>query len=347
LSYLYKDGINFSELKLPDLYAKEISKMSYEDKVKKLEKVCSGMFSLSFMFFMIVLGFINLLLIISVVVYIIYYAFSGLANQLVINVLMIIGLLYIIDLLSLGLLRKLPYLRVVYYPFHRFARLVMLAPLYEDIYYGFVTNNKKWKIGLLTLSMGAVIISGFIEIRVPGALSSGLDLRLKITDQSILYSPDSDKNMLYSGHYEDRAEKGNYGSVIIPSDIIRDNVLRVFVSHTIDNEFDGILDHCNGESSDKSRSTSNPTPQDRTLECLNKTYRIGINDSLSTAKGLFQYNSKLDLYGLVYWQDISDLSRGVHKLTAYRLREYDDDSLIYKQTAVVEFYKDSPKLSAE
>jgi len=331
LSYIYKDGINFSELSLPEMYTGHFNNHSYENRIKSLEKVCSGMFSASFLFFMIILGLISVGVIISLVIIFIMTLFPGFQYvDTVANILLIsTGLLFLIDLLTLGIIRRIPYIRTLYYPFYKIGRLMMLAPMYEDIYYGFLSNNKKWKLGAISIFFCVSFTIAFMELRVPGTITSSYELSVNSDDGALLYH----------GHYEDRAQAASLGRSMIPSDIISGQVLRIFIPHFISNESNVGVKEClekepNAELSDDQVK----------LNCLNEIHQISVNDSTSSVKGLYQYNSKFDVNGLVYWHDISHLSRGAHILETFRWRSYRDTSF-YQRIARIEFYKESKRLS--
>ncbi|MDR9415395.1 MAG: hypothetical protein RI564_03860, partial [Gracilimonas sp.] len=299
LSYVYEDGIDFSQLNLPDMYTRAFNKNSYEDRVKSLEKICSGMFSASFLFFMIILGLINVGIVISLIVLLILTFFPdfGFINEVANLVLLFTGMLFLVDLLTLGILRKIPYLRTVYYPFYRVGRVIMLAPLYEDIYYGFLSNNKKWKMGLISLLFFLAFNIAFVELRYPGTFSTSFELRVESDDDALLFS----------GHYEDRVKDSAIGRSVIPSDIIQGQVLRIFIPHLIENEANISFDSCLKQVSD-----SEISEDELKLKCLNDIYQIALNDSVTFSKGLYQYNPTFDVDGLVFWKDISHLPRGPH-----------------------------------
>lgn len=326
LSYLFKDGINFANLDLPDKYTRHLRRVPYEDRIKKLEKICSGMFSLSFLFFMIILGLINVGLIITICVYLIVTFLPGFTYFVVFTLLFIVlGLLFLFDLLTLGLLRRIPYINSIYYPFYRVGRLFMLAPMYEDIYYGFLSNNKKWKAGIIMGLFFFVFIFAHLEVKNPGLFTTSLELMVT----------NSDSELLFPGHYEDKASEDLIGFALIPSDIIHENVLRVFVVHLASNESDEVLSQCRNQQ-EGSSTTSNRFR----LNCLNDLYRVAVNDSVFTTEGYFQKNRELGANGLVYCLDISHLPRGEHRLETYR-KIVQPDTSYYTRQAIIEFYKEA------
>lgn len=328
LSYLYEDGFDLSELRQPEIFSRPFKESGYIKRIITLEKICSGIFSTSFLFFMIILGLINVGLILGLVVYFILYFLPGFRPFLLINlVFLVLGPLYVIDLFTLGLLRRIPYLRMIYYPFYRIGRIMMLAPLYEDIYYGFLTHNKKWKMSIVTVLFTFVFIFSYIGIRFPDRITNFYQLDIQSTDETLLFN----------GHYMDRTGD-QVGRAAIPSDVINGQVLRLFIPHFLENELPSFTSDCVDR-----YSGTDITEDQKKLNCLNELYQVRVNDSVSTAKGLYQFDPQFNLDGMVFWQDISYLGRGPHKVSAYRLRE-SSDTLSYQRIALIEFFKDSEAL---
>jgi hypothetical protein len=168
-----------------------------------------------------------------------------------------------------------------------------------------------------------------MELRVPGTITSSYELRVNSDDDALLYH----------GHYEDRAQAVSLGRSMIPSDIIAGQVLRIFIPHFIGNESNAGVKECLEKEPHAELSDDQVK-----LNCLNEIHQISVNDSTSSVKGLYQYNSKFDINGLVYWHDISHLQRGAHILETFRWRSYPDTSF-YQRIARIEFYKESKRLS--
>lgn len=145
--------------------------------------------------------------------------------------------------------------------------------------------------------------------------------------------------MLSSGHYEDRVSGKRFGRALLPSDILRDNVLRILIPHIIGNESDAFIDDC------KERFEDTASDSDEfKLTCLNDLYLLAVNDSTYAETGLFQYNRDLDINGMVYWLDLSELPRGTHTLTTSRQIIRPDTSYVARQ-AIIEFFKEAPALN--
>ena len=278
---------------------------------------------------MIILGLINVAMIITICVYLIVTFLPGFTYFVIFNLLFIVlGLLFLFDLLTLGLIRRIPYINSIYYPFYRVGRLFMLAPMYEDIYYGFLSNNKKWKAGIIMGLFFFVFIFAHLEVKNTGLFTTSLELMVT----------NSDRELLFPGHYEDKASEDLIGNALIPSDIIHDNVLRVYVVHLASNESDEVLSQCRYQ-----QEGSITTGDLFRLNCLNDLYRVAVDDSVFTTEGYFQKNRDLGANGLVYWLDISHLPRGEHVLNTYRKVVLPDTSY-YTRQASIEFFKEAPQI---
>jgi len=76
--------------------------------------------------------------------------------------LMIIALVFIIDFVTLGWLKRIPYFSKVYYPVYRVMSWLTLSPLYRRIYYGLISNLPKWKAAFGMISFIVVsVVSGY------------------------------------------------------------------------------------------------------------------------------------------------------------------------------------------
>jgi hypothetical protein len=72
----------------------------------------------------------------------------------------------------------------------------------------------------------------------------GFDAFCAFASSTKLNIESSDTEMLSSGHYEDRVSGKRFGRALLPSDILRDNVLRILIPHIIGNESDAFIDDC-------------------------------------------------------------------------------------------------------
>lgn len=335
LSYVYKDGVNLNKLPYSRSYTKHLEKgTEYKRQIIKLEKICSSIFSMSFLLFMWILGICFALLILAFVV----FAWITLSPENLewINYLdffiQLILLISIIDLVSIGGLKRIPYIRRIYYPFYRLIGWLTLSFLYRNIYYGFVTNYKKWKVSLfLTL---------FVVITTMGSI-----VIIKNSDRtlnSFLLAPDeSAENFMYSSHYHNLAN-GKYSDKIhIPSDIADRQVLEVFVVHRTAFEESHIFPQCDYEKQSKSDTINLNRLK---MACLNEFYQLKLDSTLIKPEFMYMQNALTKQDGLKAYVDISHLEKGQHELQLYyNFYNSEKDSTFSRNMATVEFYKLSSK----
>ena len=334
LSYVYGDGIDTEQLPYHEKFRRIIAREpDYDKRIQQLERLCSTLFSVTFLLFMCTIGAIFYIIFVGLVAFMYYEIFppdnSGFSAD---AFALTLGGLYLIDFITLGGVKRIPYLNRVYYPIYRLMSVITLAPFYRGIYYGFVTNHRRWKVMLGGFLFVVISITWSMAIRQNAEPLSVIDL-----------SVSSDEEYLYQGHYADAYADDPSRVVHIPSDIIERNVLRVFVVHSSAYEERYIKKLCDYE---KKAAHPDVDTDSLRLACLQSFYVLGINDSLYEASAMFfQKDLRTRQLGLVSWLDIRDLPRGPHQLRVYyRFPPKDKELEPYlRERAVVEFFKDGPQ----
>lgn len=166
LSYVYKNGVDIERLKMKEPYNRVIFKdASYLRNIVRLEEICSTTFAISFLLFMLILGGLFFLGVVVAILSLWLHFFPEQNNfSWVDPTLSIIGVVYLLDFLTLGLFKRIPYFSRVYFPIYRVMSFLTLSPLYRKIYYGLISNHKTWKsvLAILIFIGGtAVLYSGF------------------------------------------------------------------------------------------------------------------------------------------------------------------------------------------
>jgi len=336
LSYVYRDGINRDRLPYHSSYLKILDREpSYNVRIQQIERFCSTLFSVSFLLFMCMVGAILYLFFVGGMAFLWFELFppsgQGFSADLII---ISIGGLYMIDFITLGGIKRIPYLNRVYYPLYRLMSVITLAPFYRGIYYGFVTNHTKWKVMIGILLFVVISITWSMGIRNERELLSTVDFKAK-----------NDRFQSFSGHYADAFGEEPSRVVQIPSDVIEMNVLPVFIVHSSGNEEEGIKPLCDY---DAKIGDDNLLPDSLKLACLKSFYVVGVDDSTYQDVPMFyRENPQTRQNGLIAWLDISYLPKGLHRLNLYYRFPPDEDrpeSFLIRR-AVVEFYKTSDMIS--
>lgn len=329
LSYVYPKGIKLEQLKYDKLYVGLVKrKESFEQTINKLEALCSSMFALSFLLFMLIIGvlsFIFFLLIILVPLSI--YSPNNIIFKFLDRVINIPALVFFFDFLTLGLLKRIPIISKIYYPFYRIMSVLTLSFLYRNLYYHFISNHNKLKIAFFIFLFFSISIMMNASIRNNLSLFNAIELG-EVKSSSMLLNQE---------HYEDKTNSNFIRSLRIESDVIKEPLLRVFIAHTSVNEEYGMKNTC---LLPDSVSLKEVVTDQSKLACLNDFYKLGINDSIYISDYLFTYHPETKQPGLIAYLDISYLNKGLNTLKLYYRNSTESaDSIPFLEKSNVKFYK--------
>ncbi len=235
------------------------------------------------------------------------------------KIMMVIGGIYLFDFLTVGLLKRIKYLNLIYYPIYRFVSLITFSKLYRNIYYLLISNFKKWKV--ITFLTLFVVITIFMI----GILASNSSVSSEFS-QLAFYGGDS-KNSIVRSQYDNMngIHKNLFASV--QSDIINENTLRLFISARVSLN-DSIQQVCDPDIQDKNSS-------EYTLSCIRNFYELSINDSSITADRWFFYKHPTsNNRGYITYLDISYLKNGMHEV------KIDLKNWTFKTYSIIPFYLD-------
>ena len=165
----------------------------FDDYIEKLEKICSIIFSYSFL---MVFHFLSFSIFFMIVLFLNYYVALKIDNAILENILVFIilililsGVLNFIDFITIGKLKKTKYLSYLFYPFYRIYNTFSLAFLYRSIHYNFISN----KLGrtYMLLMLPYMILLAF--------------LGNEINFQEYIYIPkkENGSNWVIENHYDD------------------------------------------------------------------------------------------------------------------------------------------------
>jgi hypothetical protein len=314
LSFTFPNGIRLEQLKLSpkfETYFQQIN--SIEEVIIRLEKICSSLFSISFMLFMCMIGgylFIFTLLIIPIVLYVTLLLNSDfnmlnetLTRTYAITVL-VLAFIVLIDFLTLGYLKRWKWLSSIYYPLYRVVSVITLSFLYKHIYYSIISNFSKWTISLfLVFFVGtSIFLIGSMNSTVyEGETFSGIDMWTSRSQVGV-----------FSGYYDDQNQDKYSQRAHIQSDIIRSNTVRLFVVARADLE-DSIRKVCNYDSLINALDTARMYVD---LHCVKSFFKIELDDTvLDELPWKFHYKSSTKQRGMLTWINVRQLPEGLHQLT--------------------------------
>ena len=313
LSYTFPDGIQQDKLDYRGGFKEKISKTpSYEKIVIRLEKISSSLFSVSFMLFMSLIGgylyFLVLIVIPFTIAFVVFemrwdgILFSYFQGHVI--VVLSIGMIALIDFVTLGYFRRYKLFYKIFWPIHKVISILTLSKFYRPVYYGLVTNFNKWILflSLLVFAFGSII--GAISIAstdYPGEPYSRLSL----------WEAGSGE-VIYFGNYDDQNETKPSQRAHIPSDIIQGDVLKLFVVGNIAYE-DNMLKFT---SLDSLREVYPDTAQTTLkLMVIDNFYRIMIDDDLVEINRWYNhYKTTTDQRGYLTYIPIENLDQGMHHI---------------------------------
>lgn len=316
---------------------------SFDLYIERLEKICSIIFAFTFLiiFMIISLGlFVALLAFINLGL-----EKAGLENGWVddtLNLTIIFtALLYFVDFVTLGRIKRIKWLAVVYYPVYRFYGLITLAFLYRPMYYNLIDNKfGRWVGFLLVPYIVLAMILGSITFVTHG------------------YFPiRGGKTALLTNNYDDiRDEKARTNVASIPSKYIDNGYIELFLPYNPKDDDKAITHICPGLTPAKSTgvkvdgmvkinsSNNRKSSPDSLLMCMSAMHQLYINDSLVPSPEFHFYeHPNRDNVGLLTIIDVSYLPRGEHFIkveTQSPRRVNRRDTILFVESAFIPFWKE-------
>ena len=329
LSYVYKEGIRVDRLRFRERYKQLLFKdTGFRSNIIRLERVCSTTFAVSFLLFMCVVGAFFFLAVVALMVsvFVAFFPDHGSLPWLDL-VLQLITLVFIVDFVTLGWLKRIPYFSKFYYPVYRVMSWLTLSPLYRRIYYGLISNLPRWKAVLGMISF--ILISAFMAFSIRSETNVADVLSLRLSDTA--------DQAMFPGHYENLMADRPSNTIQIPSDVIKENHLRVFVVHRSAFEDRYIKPLCNYEARQDSVDEN-----ELKMECLDAFYDLKLDSQLVAADFIYFHNARTNQEGLIAYLDIAHLDKGRHDLSVVYNFYDEEGEYNARDVAVVEFYKALP-----
>ncbi len=330
LSFVYIDGVRVDRLKYPENFKRVIAKTSdYKNLIIRLEKFCSTVFAASFLVFMCVVGVFVFIGWIGFAAFV-YLELGGELNMIdkyADPFLQVLGIVYLIDFIGLGIIKRIPLINRIYFPFYRVMSFLSLSPLYRSIYYGFVTNHKWWKVTI------AMLFFCFGTLVMVWAIREKPDL-LRTTELTINYGEDYVAALNYANLAEGKPSK----RLIFESDIIERNVAKVMIVHGSEYEEEYILKQCNYE---EALAIEGVAYDSLLMTCLENFILLELDGEYIYPKYFYTEDRTFDRRGLLTYLDLSVYSRGIHEIRLYYLLDEGEDGIDTMRVADVEFFKDA------
>ena len=313
LSYVFPSGIKNENLDYQGKFKNRINAIpDFTDQIIRLEKISSSIFSISYFLFMSILGAYSFV-VISIIIPVYFFLYLGpygiedlannpslahTGNSFTIGVLCL-GLIYMFEFLSLGLLKKWRFAAKIYYPLYRVVSVLTFSHLYRNIYYILISNFKKWKVAAFIL--GFITITFFLVGFNANTSSSSRKL------SQLEFYGGTEGTFHSSSAYENLDGGSSYQRASIQSDIVKEDVLRLFITHYSYYD-DSVKVLCDYKEMLSSYSTDSLK-----LECLSQFYMVSVDDSTySDIDWRFHLHQVNKHRGIIAYLDISQLERGNH-----------------------------------
>ncbi|MEQ9467901.1 MAG: hypothetical protein RLN88_10855 [Ekhidna sp.] len=316
LSYAFPKGIRHDRLNYHGRFQEKVGRTpSYEEIVIRLEKISSSLFSISFMLFMSLIGgylfFLILVILPFTIAYLVFdMGFQGVyfdIFQVYVLIMVGLGLIALLDFISLGYFRRFKAFAKIYWPLHRVVSVLTLSRFYRPIYYGIVTNFNKWFLFAFLLFFALVSIFGAGSI-TDSTYSGDSFSQLELWENRRGF-------MSYSGNYNDQNEGRPSTRASIPSDIITGDVLRLFVVANITSE-DVMQEFMPLDSLKEAHPDT--TAAALKLMIAQSYFKIQLDDKpIDADSWLMHYNTHTRQRGYLVYLNIGELGEGTHwvKLT--------------------------------
>ncbi len=144
--------INLNNIKLSPFFKDHLEKKmpTFDEFIERLENFCCLVFAFTFLIIFSILSFFSVLVITSSLIYLLgnfFHAFLPtfkLLRRIILFPLMIgfliFGLLYLIDFITLGRIKRIKWLNKIYFPFYRFFSIISFSSVYRPLYYNMIDN---------------------------------------------------------------------------------------------------------------------------------------------------------------------------------------------------------------
>ena len=349
-------NIEFENLGYSDFFTEKLkAKVPSLDKMlERLDTLASVIFSFTFLIVFMFLSFFLFFVATSLFSYFVIFVFQDwveneTARFWMIKVMQVIlltslafAVIYFIDTLSLGFFKKYKRLSKIYYPIYAFMGWLTMAGIYRSIYYSLISRFPKNKI---RLALGCYLILIFI-------------FPFQKFDQYLFFPDNNGSLSISSRAYDDtRSEKNFIATASIPSKIVKENFLPLFIRYNVEHnrsltklhkdvEFvknDGwnsgiYFNRKNGfRMGDANFSEEHP---EKFLNYLSDFYSVYL-DSVKVETDMYFYtHPNQNEKGLHTLLDLANVSRGKHEISIKRKKVDKENNIEDVNYTIIPFWKE-------
>jgi hypothetical protein len=327
VNYVFPEGINIEKIRFKKPYKINVEdKSDLKNQILFVDRICGAIIYLTILSAFVTFGFlIGFLPILVYIVFIESVSVPAFIDDIISPVLLFSYLFYFFDFLLGGLLRKIKYLSYLTYPFFIVYDYLTLRFVYKNSLYLFTSSLKRRYIVLSTLMFFSVVfcfsyLSLYRIMHWPNVFDKR-DYKWQLADN----------NQISYSFYKNELEEGQYRSVLIPSKIIKDNFLEIFIRY--EKRSDYLIERLNSPDS---------------LRFFSDAVAVAIDDSVYTNLEWFPTWSKsIENIGITAMIPIKELENGKHILKVgcsekvmLPESENDEQDLCNRATVTIPFWKD-------
>jgi len=341
--------IDYDSLRYQSKFTKRLRRRvgSFDKYIERMERNCSVVFSLAFM---IIFCFLSLIswAIVSILIQQTPLWFLGESSNgnwllrvadFVSILVMVSGIIYFVDFVTLGWLKRNRWLAKPYYYIYVMMGWVTLARFYRPIYYNLIDNRFGRKLGMalpviIVLTLAIASIQQISYDYYPVYQQGG-----KVWQDNNNYD-DEDPDLyeqIWRMSLASKYVENNYVEAFIPYRPVTDNDRLKAIDPDLEvSQYTGTK--LNGAFTLGERYNES-ADNDQLLNAFTKLNRLLLNDSLLLdVKPLFHFHPIRGQPGLVYMIPTHDLPTGRHSLVV-QVQELNKDSLSWTAGRSIYFYK--------
>jgi len=339
-------SVKDKELNIYDKFAPRFQFLKYsidhwDDYIERLDKLCSAIFSFTFLSVFIFISFSLVSLLYFPLLNKLFFEYLVEAvgewidpiGTVLLYGFLLISFIYFVDFLTLGWVKRLKGFDKVYYPLYRFMGYITFAFLYRDLYYHLIIKKYTRRFGLLLFPfvfLCTYSINFYLEFF---PYHTGTTTTYKALDKE-------KPALVESNFYDDERDEDTYVyRASIPSKIVEGDYLELFISYRSRFNADFEL-MCKDLKISRSEGLNNNTirlfrtPEadapEKFIDCVEAYFQLSLDDSLEVnSPFMFYIHPRKREEGYLNVIDIKDLPRGKHHLTIKRNRPEEEEASHY------------------
>lgn len=343
LRYVSGD-IDFNKLNISPKFDRFLRSkiVSFDLYIQHLEKLCSAVFGFTFLIIFVLISgglFVVGIVILAMTIEGVSTRFGDPWVLVVVPFLLLYllgGLIYFLDFITLGWIKRKKGIARFYYPIYRFFSVITLAFIYRPIYYNLLDNK-----------FGRNIVLFLIPYLI------GFTLIASLTVNTQAYLPGNRKLQSISNNfYDDTLEDGSSYSASISSKFVKNGFAQLFlpyVARADDKVIEAICPDLKPAKTgffffgndDPLRNNMNA---DLALDCHTQRFKIYVNDTLlNNLKYRFYEHPTRKNIGLLTVLDVGYLPRGEHTIKVdvkFLQNSNGKDTLFFRESALIPFWKE-------